>query len=83
MQPLSPRESEYLLLVENRMYDELAPPGRDQAYHLVRYRKYDFERSRRQEGGGQTYGTPEHLLSTAAYLGNLSLVERSLARVWM
>lgn len=55
------------------------PPHREDLDYIDRIGEYEFDCSMRM-GIGQTYDVLEHILSAAAYIGDLSLVEHLLGR---
>lgn len=56
---------------------EVSPPCQEDPDYISHIDEYEFDRSMRL-GDGQTCDALEHVLSAAAYLGNISLVEHLL-----
>lgn len=65
-------------VLRGRPTREVNPPCQGDHDYIGRIDEYEFDRSMRL-GEGQTYDTPEHVLSAAAYIGNSHMGRNYLA----
>lgn len=66
-------------ILQGRSRSEVKPPSRDDLWYIDSLDEYSFDQSMRY-GAGQTSDAPEHILSAAAYMGNISLVKNLLVQ---
>lgn len=73
------RPSELIEILRGKNDHEVQPPHQDSLFYTQELDKYKFDQSFRH-GVGQRSDAAEHILSAAAYLGDISLVDHLLAQ---